>query len=138
METVFVTVISGVLIYVLGQIVQNFVLKPIQDFQAIKGEISHKVKYHANIVTNSGIKENLIERASTDMRDLSCQLESKYLLIPFSQVFSKFGFIPSRKNIKEATSMLILLSNAGGKQGNEIRNLDSVDKLKDALGISLD
>ncbi|MEZ6255697.1 MAG: hypothetical protein R3B92_02925 [Patescibacteria group bacterium] len=31
-NTVFLTVFSGVLVYVLSQLIQNFVLKPLQEF----------------------------------------------------------------------------------------------------------
>lgn len=75
MSQTFWTILVGVTVFVLGQIIQNFFLKPIQDLKRVIGEISHKVKFHSNIITNSGVNEEMINKASGDMRDLSCQLE---------------------------------------------------------------
>ncbi len=128
---IFWTVISGVSIFVLGQIIQVFVLKPLNDFKVVLGEISHKVKFHSNIITNSGMKERLVEWSSKDMRDLSCQLESKYLIIPFNK------WLPMRRHIREAAKLLILLSNTSGKKGYETKNDDTIRKLKRELKIIL-
>jgi len=134
---IFLTVISGVLVFVLGQIVQTFILKPIHDLRIVLGEISHKVKFHSNVITNSGIKEKLIDWSAGDMRDLSCQLESKYLAIPFNDFFGAINIIPTRNDIRESAKYLILLSNATGKQGYETKNADAIEKLKKYLGIIL-
>jgi hypothetical protein len=62
-------------------------------------------------------------------------LESRYLSIPLADFFGKIGLIPKRGNVREATRYLILLSNAGGRSGNEGRNADTIDKLKMVLNI---
>lgn len=134
---IFLTIISGVSIYVLGQITQTFIMKPIQDLKIVLGEISHKVKFHSNVITNSGIKEQMINWSGGDMRDLSCQLESKYLIIPFNNFFGYLNIIPNRNDIREASKYLILLSNATGKKGFEIKNANTIDKLKKHLGMIL-
>lgn len=134
---IFLTVISGVLIFVLGQIIQTFILKPIHDLKIVLGEISHKVKFHSNVITNSGIKEQMINWSARDMRDLSCQLESKYLAIPFCDFFGAINLIPKKKDIREAVRNLILLSNASGKKGYEVENAKTIEKLKKDLGIIL-
>ena len=74
------------------------------------GEISHKVKFHSNVITNSGIKEEMVNWSAGDMRDLSCQLESKYLAVPFNNFLGSIKTIPKRSDIKEAVKYLILLS----------------------------
>ena len=101
------------------------------------GEISHKVKFHSNVITNSGIKEEMVNWSAGDMRDLSCQLESKYLAVPFNNFLGSIKTIPKRSDIKEAVKYLILLSNATGKRGYETKNADTIEKLKKHLGIIL-
>ena len=133
----FQTIIAGVLIFTLGQIIQNFVLKPIQDFMVLKVEISHKVKFHSNILTNSGIKPKRIDWASGDMRDLSSQLESKYIIIPIKWLFILLRIIPSKKDIKDAVTCLTFLSNAGGQAEYISENANKIDKLKKDLKIEL-
>ncbi len=134
---IFFTVISGVFIFVIGQAIQTFILKPIYDFKIVLGEISHKVKFHLNVIANSGIKKEKIIWSSGDMRDLSCQLESKYLAIPFNDFFGNVNIIPKRNNIRKAAEDLIQLSNASGRKGYEIKNIDAVDNLKKNLKLIL-
>ena len=125
---IFLTVISGVLIFVIGQMIQSFILKPIHDFKIVLGDISHKVKFHLNVIANSVAREERVLLSSGDMRDLSCQLESKYLAIPFSDFFGNMNIIPKRDNIRKAAEDLIQLSNASGRKGFEI-NLAIVSRL---------
>ncbi|MCL4397414.1 hypothetical protein M1403_00035 [Patescibacteria group bacterium] len=137
MGQTFWTIFAGVTVFSLGQIFQNFFLKPLQTFQNVKGEIIHKVKFHSNVITNSGLDKEHLSWASGDMRDLSCQLETSYLLVPFTSVLSRFSLIPPRIDIREAARILILLSNAGGMPGNEEKNAKSIDKLKKLLKAEL-
>ena len=134
---ILLTIISGTLIFVLGQIIQNFILKPIQDFYTVKGEIYHKVIWHSNILTNSGIQEKLIDWASKDMRDLYCQLKTKYMMIPCKKFLSILNIIPNEEDIIRSSGILIRLSNAGGKQGFETKNYDSIDELKNIFKIKI-
>lgn len=120
-----------------GQVIQTFFIKPINDFKLTLGEVSHKVKFHSNIITNSDVSEEQMVWSSGDMRDLSCQLESKYLAIPWSSLFSLFGLLIKREDVKIASSLLILLSNTTGKKGEEIKNSDTIDKLKKHLKLLL-
>lgn len=133
----FLTIISGVLIFVLGQVVKDFVLKPIQDFYRTIADISHKLKFHSNVLTNSNVRKDSVQIASGDMRDLSSNLEALYVVIPFKGLFSSFNIIPSRDNIKIAEKNLIFLSNAGGDRGLELKNADAIDKIKESLNIEL-
>lgn len=134
---ILLTILSGTSVFIFGQIILISFIKPINDFKIVLGEISHKVKFHSNVITNSGIKEELIKWSSGDMRDLSCQLESKYLIIPWSTLFSSLKIIPNRTNIREAASHLIRLANASGQQGYEDKNGETINKLKKLLKIYL-
>lgn len=137
MDQTFWTVLAGVSVFVLGQVVQNFLLKPIQDLKKVIGEISHKVKFHSNILTNSRMPEEKIRWAADDMRDLSCQLESRYVLIPLSGFFGHLRIIPSRANITKAAKDLIFLSNAGGSENFIEKNDEAINSLKRSLKIEL-
>lgn len=137
MDQLFQSVVAGVSIYIVGQAIQNFVLKPLTDFKQVLLDISHKVKFHSNIITNSIAREDLIKWASGDMRDLSCNLESKYLMIPFNSLFVFFGLIPIKNKVYESSKLLISLSNAGGRSGSEIRNDQDIDKIKEYLNLNM-
>ena len=50
--TVFLTVISGVLTYVLGQLVLKLVIEPVQETKRTIGQISHSLIEHGNVIQN--------------------------------------------------------------------------------------
>lgn len=135
MEQIFWTVLSGVSVFVLGQIVQNFVLKPLQDYFSVIGEISYKIKLYSNILVNSLFKEEDVEKACREMRDLSCRLESKYVLIRAIDILVLFGIVSDVKNVNAASASLIQLANAAGTKGEEDNNLVAIEKIKKGLNI---
>lgn len=135
--TAAVTVISGVLIYILGQIVQNFILKPIQDFRIVLTAVSHKMKFRENILTTSVADLNVIQQACAEMRDLSSNIESRYIIIPFKKPLSVIRAIPSSENVRIAAQKLIFLSNAGGKSGSESKNHDAIELVREKLNLTL-
>lgn len=50
--TVFFTVLSGVSIFVIGQLIVKLVLDPVHDLKKIIGQISHTLIERANIIAN--------------------------------------------------------------------------------------
>lgn len=131
------TVLAGVLIYVLGRYVQNFILKPVQDFRVVLVQISHKVKFWTNVLTNGVLPYELVKPATADMRDLSSNLESKYVIIPFKKVLTYIRAIPPDENVRTAARHLIFLSNAGGDGKSVSRNSEAIDDLKKQLKLEL-
>lgn len=132
-----ITVVTGVLVYVLGQAVQNFILKPIQDFRVVLVQISHKVKFWENYLINSGLREDKTKQCRADMRDLASNLESKYIIIPFKKQLLYFNMVPAPENVRTAARNLIFLSNAGGESGSEGRNNEAIDLLRKKLDLTL-
>lgn len=137
MGQIFWTVLSGVSVFVIGQIVQNFVLKSLQDYLVVKGEISYKIKLYANILVHSVSKKEDINRVCGEMRSLSCQLESKYVLIWPKDIFILLNAVPNVKSVSTAAISLIQLANVGGAKGEENSNLLAVEKIKKELNIFL-
>ncbi len=136
-EPLLYTVIAGVAVYVVGQIVQNFVLKPLQDLNVIKVNISHKMKFWANFLNNPDVNPIKTQEAAADMRDLSSNLESRYVVIPFKILLIFFGVIPTEENVREAAKELIFLSNTDTKPGTHSDNHDAIEKVKNVLGLTL-
>lgn len=135
-STVFQTVISGVLVFTIGQIIQRFLLEPIQKYKAIIGKIDNKLKFYANIITNPGItlkttqsrKDKYLE-CSNVLRDLSCELEENYKRIPFGEI------IKSKEKISEAARCLIGLSNGIFDSGDRGNNDKLIRKIRESLNI---
>ncbi len=112
--TVFGTVTSGVIVFIVGQILTTMWLYPLQKYKELKQRIAEKLSFHAryysNVVDLAKIDEKQKEAydsASEDLRNLSCELTG------FIETLSwiKIG-IPQRKDLKEAATELMGLSNS--------------------------
>jgi len=131
---VFQTVISGVLVFVIGQIIQRFFLEPIQKYKAVIGKIDNKLKFYKNIITNPGsdlIPKDIVLECSGELRKLSCKLEEIYKQIPFR------GIIKPKEKISDSASRLIGLSNsvAIGRPEYTLENNEDIKRIRENLNI---
>jgi hypothetical protein len=110
--TVFWTVFSGVITYVLGQLVMKLVVDPVHELRKTIGLISHALIERGNIIMNPGVpSEEVMRSASEELRQLSSQLQSHLYLVPCYKVTARIFRLPSKDEILVASSALIGLSN---------------------------
>ncbi len=133
--TIFATVISGVLVFVLGQILVRFVIEPVKELKEVLGEIQFVLIYHEQaIYTPSGNRAEE-DAAQKVIRDLASKLRAKAEVIPrysfFSRIFN--GFLPPKKNIMDASRQLIGLSNSVKKEDRSEINHNRVEKINKLL-----
>ena len=111
MET-FLTIFSGTMVFVIGQIIVKLVIDPIQQFKAVIADISHALIEYAHIYSNPGLTGTEREaEVSGKFRQLSSRRNAAAYLIPFYSSISKWILLPSRDNVDKATGHLIALSN---------------------------
>ena len=109
---VFWTVLSGVTVFALGQIFVKFVIDPIQDFYKLTGEIGHSLIYYANVYSNMDVcDESTRKEAHETFRKHASELFMRTHMIPLYGLWAKLHLLPSRKNVNDANSSLIGLSN---------------------------
>lgn len=126
---VFETILSGIGVFILGQLFLEIILKPKLKYREVVGKIDNKLKFYAHVITNPGIpKTELITNCSHELRELSCDLESVYKQILLKQRGRD-------KNISEAASLLINLSNSLYEAGHGIRNSENLDRVRKLLYI---
>lgn len=125
----------GIVVSVVAYFAKTLVLEPILEYRAVKGRIQNQLKYHANVLTNSGLSEELGREAGTAMRQLSCDLEESYYAIGLRDYLSRIRVLPSRVAISEAGSSLIYLSNAANMTGRESDNDEAMRNVRQTLGI---
>ena len=144
--TTIVTVISGVIVFIVGGIIKEIWLDPLHQYKKIKGDVAFTLTYYANVYTNVIIYEdgNIENRkrhinASEEIRKLSCNL------IGFSQTIYWFHpLIPDKKELANISSDLIGLSNsmfASGKNVIHDQNTENkklAEKIKESLSINND
>jgi hypothetical protein len=137
---VFQTVISGVLIFLLGEILQIFFLAPLKEYKRIVGAIDNRLKYYSNVILTIATPEESIREVHKLLRELSCDLESAYKQIPCRVVFCRLRLVPAQIEVAEAAKCLIFLSNTVVDKGHVIEkntefgnvykllNIESLDK----------
>ena len=133
----FVTVISGVLIFVLGQLLLKLVIEPLQEFKKEIALTLNSLFFHKDKISNPNanlIKKDIWE-VSSILRKHSSNLEAKSSIIPLYDCWYKLRILPSKKNIKKATNKLIGLSNSLSpyNYNSGIENSFQVKKVKTAL-----
>ncbi len=122
----FFTVISGVLVFVLCQLFNEYFLKPIQDYKKIRSKIAYSLTLYAYLYMNPvkfERKVDNIEQASYELRRLAAEVDAMIELRPFGNVF-----IPKREVLARVSRNLIGLSN--GFYGNS--DLEHTAKVNDS------
>lgn len=114
--SIIVTVISGVLVFIIGQILTNIWLTPLRQYKELKKNIVFKLTYYANQYSNtmdlakcSKIDERVekYKDGSDELRMLSCSLKG------FAETLYWFRIgIPSPKVLNEVADLIMGLSNS--------------------------
>lgn len=133
---IFITVISGVFIFVIGQIIIKFIIEPIHQLKLLFGEIADDLIFYADIYSNPGIADPIEARKGSDkIRKDASTLNARLQAIPFYLTWHKLNWLPSIKDVTDANVRLIQVSNSFFKGGDPLRTGDSVDKIKTLLRI---
>ncbi|MEH1947986.1 MAG: hypothetical protein V7K77_13680 [Nostoc sp.] len=132
------TIISGIFVFILGQLALKLIIEPIQEFRKTLADIAFALIEYANIYSNPGCAGNELEnKASEELRKLSSRLNAQIYLIPGYTNISKLFKLPSKANRVEATRELIGLSNGVFKSPIDLvnTNLERAKKIRIILGI---
>jgi hypothetical protein len=131
----FWTIITGVLVFLIGQAVLKFLFEPLQEFRRTVSEIAHALIEYANIYSNPGVgEEQKLREAVKALRNLSSKLYAQMYLTPKYAYIAKVLCFPSEKSVWEAATNLIGLSNSVFS-GNALVNAKRANKIRKALGI---
>lgn len=114
------TVVTGVAVFVLGQIIQKWFIEPIQDQRKTIGRIANYLNFYANVDPELSSPEDMKE-AKRNIRGLSSSLHESLTLIPCYWLLSTLWIVPKRKAVLDAASNLIGMSNT-------LRSGDMTDK----------
>lgn len=137
-STVFLTVFSGVLTYIFGQLVLKLVIEPVQEMRRTIAIISHSLIEHANIIQNPGVPSlEVTKETSAHLRKLSSQLQSHLYLVPSYKLTAWAFRLPKQDKVLAASTHLIGLSNSLYRASDRIyeRNTKRVESICDSLGI---
>lgn len=153
-------IITGVIVFTLGQILVRFFLEPLHEFKKTLAEIHQTLLFHANnygqqykffddyildpnipdfqrnerIQSHKNWNEHL-NKAQDETRTAAAKLIGRAGAIPFYSIFAMLKLTPTESEILEAKHILIGLSNAfpGSdplKTSNKADQLAKILKLK--------
>ena len=107
----FLTIISGVLVFAISQLFNEYWLRPIQRYKELRAKISYSLTLYANLYMNP-VKHDLlhetkdIDIASNEIRMLAAEVDSSIELRPWGNIF-----IARKKVLATVSKNLIGLSN---------------------------
>lgn len=140
MET-FLTILAGVLVYVLGQIVLQIWLEPLQQLKRAIVEVSEALaKHEGAIVSLAAAPSETRSAISQDMAVLSARLSGRRELIPLYGVARLLYALPSKANIQAGIGGLNSISNyvAGTHTNADVIASYGVQEAREALGLFID
>lgn len=139
-----ITVIMGVLVFVVERFVEKFCIEPIHSQKQIIGEISNDLIFYANKYSNPLDKLNPdYNEASDNFRRLSSLLSSKTSIIPYYQIFESLHLVLPKNDIQNSVRLLIGLSNSfytygADENGNRgMRNVNNANTIRRLLKIPM-
>ena len=134
---VFWMVLSGVLVFVIGQLLVKFAIEPMHEYRKLCGEIADALVFYANVTARyTGIQKELLEEAQCTYRRLAGQLYARAHVIRLYPVWAFVRLVPRRKDLAQASSSLIGLSNNVFDQS--VDGFKAKDKYRDDIKKLLD
>lgn len=130
------TIISSVMIFVLGQIGLKLIIEPIQKLKKEISEVLNATVFYADRISNpNSNSQDVVDEVSKILRKHASNLEAKSSIIPFYRIFEIFRVLPTKQNISEAKSHLVGLSNSLSNSGNNngMNNSTKNDNIKRLL-----
>lgn len=111
--TLFTTILAGVTVFVLGQIVLKWMIEPIQKFRMLKREILfHLANDHATIHNARMVKKETALEVGRTLERLGASLLANQYLIPMYPQIQRVFQLPDREKVKLAAKQLRLISNS--------------------------
>lgn len=120
-QTVFITVFSGLFLFILSQFFLKFILEPMVEVRKVIGKISSHLVFYSNrfsniveterLYENNELRKDILE-ISNKTRSLASDLQGSVQVVPMYSFFSFFRLLPNIDGINEASSCLIGLSNS--------------------------
>ena len=109
-DNTFLTILSGVIVFIISQIIFEFIIKPREEFNKLKGEIICCLTMYDNIIANPLIYSNINEvRDCKEYLDASKNI--RFISSRFAGILESHKFVCRKKKYYSVTSNLIRISN---------------------------
>ncbi len=136
---VLATAFFAVFVFVIGQVLQRFVLEPIQEQRRLIGEVAHALLFYADR-DPKGVELGTftvadLHEASRHLRDLAGRLRSSIFFVPYYDTMARRGWVPARGHVLEAAAALTGWSNGVLRSSESSDNRTRQKLIAEKLGI---
>jgi len=112
MGQAFITVIVGVLVFIIGQILVRFFVEPAHEQLKTIGKTFFSLTYYANIYTSPGSgTPEVLDKAADAIRANASELKGTTHAIRLYRLWEGMGLLPIKNNVEEAIGLLFIISN---------------------------
>jgi hypothetical protein len=132
---VFLTVLSGTAVYIIGQLALKMAIEPLHDLRETIGLISHSLIERASVIYNPSVGTPE-DGAKTfrELKKLASRLHCHLYVIPLYPVMAWTFRLPPRVEIMAASMNLSGLANGVRSDPNSL-NHEFVEKIRKSLKI---
>ncbi len=109
-DNTFLTILSGVIVFIISQLIFEFIIKPREEFNMLKGEIFCCLTMYANIIANP-LRYSSIKDVSENKEYLDASKNIRFIASRFAGILESHKFVCRKKKYYSVTSNLIRLSN---------------------------
>lgn len=109
--TIFITIITGVFVFVLGPIVLKWMIEPIQKLREVIAEVMfYLASDYSDIHNASSVEKVVALSAGKTLKNLGARLVSSQQLIPYYEKLHKIWKLPKPEDIVKASKRLLLIN----------------------------
>ena len=131
--TAGLTIIGGIIIFIIGESINQFMIKPVVSLKEEIGRVAYCLVYYADIYANPNIKnDTLIREASKELRARASELSAKSNAV--SKIVLRLICLPKEEDMRRASSNLLFLSNSLFT-GEPKENVDRRKRIEELLEI---
>lgn len=130
------TIFGGVVVFVIGQLVNRIFIGPYFEYQKVISDIDRDLIYFANIYNNPGQHNSNnpnAEKAQENLRKISCDLRRAYRNIPYKNIFIKNNLLIQESDKETVARELVGLSSALWRAEDIDHNLKRHDKIREII-----
>lgn len=109
-DNTFLTILSGVIVFIISQLIFEFIIKPREEFNKLKGEIFCCLTMYANIIANP-LRYSSIKDVSENKEYLDASKNIRFIASRFAGILESHKFVCRKKKYYSVTNNLIRLSN---------------------------
>jgi hypothetical protein len=131
--TACLTILGGVIVYVIGQLLSKFLIEPTHELKKTIGEVRFNLALHAQVIhTPAARNPERSQSASEALLKSSCDLLARVNAIPFYGCLSRCsqGFLPHKRDIADAAKHLRGLTTYFGETGDQAtKSIETIGKV---------